>query len=63
MTEALANKIHKALKKAYPEAKTIAQNQWGYWDVTCDDGFDEEIYTYTYENDKLRCIGLLRMEI
>jgi len=63
MTKALANKIRKALMKAYPGANSIEQNEWGNWDVTCDDGFEEQIYTYAYENDKLRYIGLTCVEI
>ena len=63
MTKALAIKIRKALMKSYPQANSIEQNQWGNWEVTCDDGYEEQIYTFAYDGDKFRYLGLIRVEI
>ena len=63
MTKELTNKILKALRKSYPQANSIEQNQWGNWEVTCDNGYEEQIYTFAYENDKFRYLGLICVEI
>ena len=63
MTKAQVNKIRRALEKAYPTAESIEQNQWGNWEVTTSDGYEEEIYTFAVEGSGLRFLGITRVEI
>ena len=60
---AIEKEIRKILKREHPNAVSIELNEWGNWDVTCCDGYEEEIYTYSYSNSWLHYIGVTRVEI
>lgn len=54
--------IRKALKKAFPNARRIEQND-NMWDIYVElDDYTQECYNYVFENGKMKYNGSITIE-